>query len=281
MSTPGHSLFRQAAAAAVIAVPAAAQDIALPLRGEGQLALPGKQYDVHYGSVLFQADGKVKILFPAPTVPRTTFAGVWRRGDQQTIHVALHSVLGGRRASGTGRIHLRPDGAIDELELRGRTDGRGFWARFDNGAPATTIAGSELPETAELSPSRRPDDNWGGNHVPPVLDVARSGEGRLRDFSLGDYRLARARLRLGHNGEFRLDVSGETGAELAGTWSGDLRQSPIRLDVREASGRGVQGMGRAWIRDRSWDRDRSFERVELDWWDGDRGFALYFEAEAP
>lgn len=116
---------------------------------------------------------------------------------------------------------------------------------------------------------------WGG--APLVLDVTRMGEGRLQSSEGRDQQFYRARLRLGGNDEFQLVIFGDTTYQLAGTWSGDLRFGPISLDLREAFGRRVEGMGRAWIRDRSWDHDRSFERVELDGWNGDHEFTFYFD----
>jgi hypothetical protein len=92
-------------------------------------------------------------------------------------------------------------------------------------------------------------------------------------------RLGRWSRRLGGNGEFELLIFGEMTHEFAGTWSGDLRFGPISLDPREAFGRRVEGMGRAWVRERSSDRDRSFDWVELDGWNGNREFALYFDVE--
>jgi hypothetical protein len=119
----------------------------------------------------------------------------------------------------------------------------------------------------------------GGTSV--VLDVTRRGEGRLQDSQGGDHPFDGARLRLGQNDEFQLVILGGSEYELAGTWSGDPRFSPVQLQLREAFGRRVGGMGRVWIRNRSWDRDWSFERVELDGWNGEHQFALYFEAETP
>jgi len=68
---------------------------------------------------------------------------------------------------------------------------------------------------------------------------------------------------------------------LAGTWSGDLRFGPVPLELREAFGGKVEGMGRVWIRDRSWDRDFTLERIELDGWSNGHRFTMYFEAKTP
>ncbi len=118
---------------------------------------------------------------------------------------------------------------------------------------------------------------WGGASV--VLDVTRIGEGRFRDSEGRDHDVDRAQLRLGGNDEFELVIYGDSTYQFAGRWSGDLRFGPIPLDLREVFGRRVEGVGRAWTRDRSWDRDRSFDRVELDGWKGSYEFSLYFDAE--
>src|SRR5262250_3010413 len=112
-----------------------------------------------------------------------------------------------------------------------------------------------------------------------VLDVVRTGEGTLRDGEGQEHPVGRARLRLGGDDEFQLILYGDSTYEFAGTWSGDLRFSPISLDVRWALGGQAEGVGRAWVRDRSWDRDRSFERVELDVWKDKKELALYFDAK--
>ena len=118
---------------------------------------------------------------------------------------------------------------------------------------------------------------WGGSSL--VLDVARFGDGRLRDSDGRDQPLERAQLRLGGNDEFELVIFGDSTYDFAGTWSGDLRFGPISLDVRRALGHRAEGTGRAWVRDRSWDHDRSFSRVELDGWNGSYEFTLYFDAD--
>jgi hypothetical protein len=118
---------------------------------------------------------------------------------------------------------------------------------------------------------------WGGSSL--VLDVARFGDGRLRDSAGLDQPIERAQLRLGGNDDFELVIFGDSTYSFAGTWSGDLRFGPVSLDVRRALGRRAEGTGRAWVRDRSWDHDRSFSRVELDGWSGRYEFALYFDAD--
>lgn len=283
MRIPFLSLPLAVALAATFAAPplAAAQAVALPLRGKGEFTLADKQYDLRYGSVLLQADSSLKILFLDSGSPRTIFAGEWRLSDPRTIQLAVHAVLGDRIALGTGRIRLRPDRSVDELEVHGQADGREFSARFENGVSTAAISSSERRETGALPPSGQSADEWPWAGTSFVLDVTRRGGGRLYDSEGGDYRFDRAQLRLGQNDEFQLVMLGDSRYELAGTWSGDLRFGPVPLELREAFGRRVQGMGRVWIRERSWDRDWSFERVEFDGWNGDHRFALYFEAEAP
>lgn len=283
MRIPALSLPLAVAVAATFAAPplAGAQAVALPLRGKGEFTLADKQYDLHYGSVLLQADSSVKAFLLDSGSPRTIFAGEWRFSDPRTIRLVVHTVLGDRSARGSGRIHLGADGLIDALEVRGQAEGRDFSARFENGVSTAAISRSERRETGALPPSGQSADEWPWGGTSLVLDVTRRGEGRLHDSEGGDYRLDRARLRLGQNDEFELVILGDSTYELAGTWSGDLRFGPVPLELREAFGRRVQGMGRVWIRDRSWDRDFSLERVELDGWNGDHRFALYFEAETP
>ena len=282
MRIPNQTLLAPAALAAMLAVPPPAmpQAVALPLRGEGEIELPGQRYDLRAGSVLLQADSTVKMLFVDGGSLRTAFAGEWRRADARTIELAVLTLLGDRQARGAGRIRFRPDGAIDGLEVRGRAHGREFRARFTNATTTAALPVSERrePQAAPPADAARGGQPWGGTAL--VVDATRRGEGLLRSGD-GDYRLDRARLRLGQNDEFELVVSGETRQVLSGTWSGDPRFGPVPLEVREASGRRIEGTGRAWIRDRSWDRDFSFDRLELDGWNGDEELSLYFEAKTP
>lgn len=283
MRIPGLGLLHSAVVAEMLIAPplAVPQAIALPLRGEGELELPDKQYNVRYGSVLLQADSSVKILFLDAGSPRTALVGEWRRSDARTIELAVLAVLGDRSARGAGRIQLRPDGSIDALDVRGQAAGRDFRVRFENGLSTAAIPVSEGREASPGPPSGRGTDEWSWGGTSFVVDASRRGEGHLLDSEGGDYRFDRARLRLGQNDEFQLVVFGDTKQVLAGTWSGDVRFGPVPLELREAFGRRVQGMGRAWIRDRSWDRHFSLEGVELDGWNGDHRFALHFEAKAP
>ncbi len=148
-------------------------------------------------------------------------------------------------------------------------------------AVAASVALSPLAQAQVLGgrqdTARSQTAAWGGASL--VLDVNRIGEGRLRDSEGRDQQVDRALLRLGGNDEFELVIYGDSTYQFAGIWSGDLRFGPISLDLREGFGRGVEGVGRAWVRDRSWDRDRSFDRVELDGWKGNHEFSLYFDAE--
>jgi len=283
MPAPGLGLLHSAVVGGMLVAPSLAvpQAIALPLRGEGELELADKQYNVRYGSVLLQADSSVKILFLDAGSLRTALVGEWRRSDARTIELAVLAVLGDRSARGAGLIQLRPDGSIDALDVRGQAAGRDFRARFENGLSTAAIPVSEGRERGADAPSSRDTDEWSWGGTSFVVDVSRRGDGRLQDSEGGDYRFDRARLRLGQNDEFQLVLLGDTKQVLAGTWSGDLRFGPVPLELREALGGRVQGMGHAWIRDRSWDRDFSLERVELDGWNGDYRFALYFEAKAP
>jgi hypothetical protein len=153
-------------------------------------------------------------------------------------------------------------------------------------AVAVSLAAPRFAEAQAVSGGRevvaRPANDdaspvWGGSSL--VLDVARFGDGRLRDSDGRDLALERAHLRLGGDDEFELVIIGDSTHDFAGTWSGDLRFGPISLDVRRALGHRAEGTGRAWVRDRSWDHDRSFSRVELDGWNGSYEFTLYFDAE--
>ena len=147
------------------------------------------------------------------------------------------------------------------------------------------IAAPRLAESQTVSVGREvgvrsqndTTQGWGGSSL--VLDVARYGDGRLRDSDGRNLPFERAELRLGGNDEFALVLYGDSTYEFAGNWSGDIRFSPISLDVRQALGRRAEGTGRAWVRDRSWDYDRSFSRVELDGGNGGYEFSLYFDAE--
>jgi hypothetical protein len=268
--------------AATLAAPPLArpQAIALPLRGEGELTLPDKQYDLRYGSVLLQADSSVKILFLDAGSLRTAFVGEWRSPDARTIELAIRAVLGHRTARGSGRIRLGPEGVIDALEVRGQADGREFSAHFENAVSTASLPIADRHGTGPVPSAGQSANEWTWGGTLSVVDVSRRGEGLLQDSEHGDYRFDRARLWLGQNDEFQLVIIlGDTKHVLAGTWSGDVRFGPVPLELREAFGRRVQGTGRAWIRDRSWDRDFSLERVELDGWNGDRRFGLYFDAE--
>jgi hypothetical protein len=270
-----------------------AQSVALPLDGEGELAMDDSVQDVRRGSVLLQADSSVKVVVLESGTPRTLVAGKWRLADRSTAELSVQEVLGSDSAHGAGEIRFRPDGSVGHLAARGRVDGREFTLHFENGV-SIAMADSESPaadsagyETGALPP-RRPgpparDDTfpWGGDWA--VVDAVRHGEGRLTDPAGREERFDRARLILGDNDEFLLVLDGNSRAEVAGTWEGDPRSSPVRLKLREAMGEKMGGVGRAWLRDRSWDRDWSFQRVELNGWSDERGdtFTLYFEAEQP
>ncbi|MGH7519014.1 MAG: hypothetical protein ACREOC_16375 [Gemmatimonadales bacterium] len=289
MCIPGAGWLRGPGLVALLTGSAGAQSVALPLRGEGELDLPDGIQDVRQGSVLLQADSSVHVVFIDAGTPRTVLAGRWRMADGRTAELAVHTVIGSDTARGTGAIHFRPDGSVDDLEARGVADGERFTIRFENStsvAMADSIpARSESLETGALPPApraRNEDWPWGGGSWA-VLDVARRGEGVMKDAAGREHRLDRARLTLGENDEFMLVVDGDTPAEFAGVWQGDLRDRPVRLELREGMGAKVGGVGRAWLRARSWDRDWSFERVELDGWNdaGGNAFTLYFEAERP
>ncbi|MGH7629544.1 MAG: hypothetical protein ACREOF_09140 [Gemmatimonadales bacterium] len=288
MRIPIVGLLSGSILAAVLVDRAPAQAVALPLRGQGELELPHQVQDVRQGSVLLQADRTVSVVFIVAGVPRTFLTGRWRMTGDRTAHLAVHTVLGSNAAQGTGSVRFRPDGSVEDLEARGVAGGRAFTLHFENSTSVTlagvTPADSEPLETGAAPPPRAGNEDWppwGGNLA--VLDVTRRGGGRLQDATIGEQRLDRARLVLGDNDEFVLVLDGDARAEFAGVWRGDLRHSPIQLELREAFGDEVGGVGRAWIRERSWDRDWSFERVELDGWNdaGGDAFTLYFEAERP
>jgi hypothetical protein len=227
--------------------------------------------------VLLEADSSVRIVFIDAGTPRTVLAGRWRMADGRTAELAVDSLIGSNTARGTGAIRFRPDGSVDDLEARGVADGEQFALSFEN---STTVAMADSPSPAPAPRAGSGEWLWAGSWA--VLDVTRRGEGVMKDAAGREQRIDRARLTLGENDEFTLVLDGDTRAEFAGTWRGDLRDSPIQLRLREAMGEPVGGVGRAWIRDRSWDRDWSFERVELDGWDdggGGDAFTLYFEAE--
>ncbi len=270
-----------------LAVPAPAQSVALPLRGQGEIELPDTVRDIWQGSVLLQADSSVKVVFLDAGTPRTILAGRWWMADRHTAELAVLSLLGNAQARGTGAIRFRPDGSVENLEARGLAGGRAFSLQFDNGT-SVAIAGpvradSRRLETGAAPRPQRPLDEfpWAGGWA--LLDVSRRGEGRMQEADGLEERFDRARLSLGDNDEFVLVLDGDTRAEFAGVWSGDPRDRPIHLELREAMGAKVGGVGRAWIRERSWDRDWSFDRVELDGWNdaGGDAFTLYFEAERP
>lgn len=276
MRIPVVSVLSGAALVAALAAPGRAQAVALPLRGQGELDVPDGVQDVYQGSVLLGADSSVKVVFIEAGTPRTVLAGRWRMADGRTAELAVHSVIGCDTARGTGALHFRPDGSVEDLEAHGTADGEQFALSFEN---STTVAMADSP-----SPAPRAGNGewlWAGSWA--VLDVARHGEGVMKDAEGRVQRFDRARLTLGENDEFLLVLDGDARAEFAGTWRGDLRASPVQLRLREAMGRTVDGVGRAWIRERSWDRDWSFERVELDGWNDEGGdaFTLYFEAERP
>jgi hypothetical protein len=272
---------------------AQSQSVALPLRGEGELTMGDTIQDVRQGSVLLQADSTVKVVVVESGSPRTLLAGRWRMTDRSTAELAVQQVLGSDAARGAGEIRFRPDGSVDHLAARGRADGREFILQFDNAVSLAIAASEAMPvdsaayETGAL-PRSRPAPQ-GGNHDFPwggdwaVVDAVRHGEGRLTDAAGREVRFDRARLTLGDNDEFLLLLDGDSRAEFAGTWEGDPRNSPVRLELREAMGEKRGGVGRAWLRERSWDRGWSFQRVELDGWDTQEGdaFTLYFEAERP
>jgi hypothetical protein len=293
MRVPVLGLLSPAVVAAIMAAasPAHAQTIALPLRGEGEFTLPDKQIDVRSGSVLLNADSSVKVFFIDAGALLTAFVGEWRRADARTVEFAVLDVPGQRNVQGNGRIHFRADGAIDALDVRGQADGREFSARFDSGMNTAAVSTAELRvsrqdpspgQGSRAAPAPRQDSEewpWGGSlHL---VDVTRRGEGVLQNSEGAEYHFDRARLVLGENDEFQLTIVGDTKMVLAGTWSGDLRFGPVPLDLREAFGGKVEGMGRVWIRDRSWDRDFTLERIELDGWSNGHRFTMYFEAKTP
>jgi hypothetical protein len=270
------------AAVAPTAGTLAAQAVALPLNGEGELALQDTVQEVARGSVLLQADSTVKVVFVDTGRPRTVLAGAWRMADRSTAEVAVHQVLGSDTARGAGEIRFRPDGSVDHLAARGLADGREFTLQFDN-AVSVADAGKTAPSPSPRSSPQAADEAfpWGGDWA--VVDATRHGEGRLTDAGGREQRFDRARLTLGDNDEFVLVLDGDARVEFAGTWEGDPRDSPVRLHLREAMGGKMDGVGRAWLRERSWDRDWSFQRVELDGWNDEGGDALtlYFEADRP
>jgi hypothetical protein len=281
MRIPGFNLLSPAVVIAMVAMPPVAvpQAIALPLRGEGEFALADQQYDFTSGSVLLQADSSVKIFFVDAGSLRTALVGQARRFDNRTIELAVRAVLGDRPARGSGRIRLRADGVVDALDVQGEADGRKFSARFETAVNTAALPIARHQETGTAPRTRLNADDWPWGGTWFVVDVTRRGEGLLHGSERGDYRFDRARLRLGNNDEFEL-MLGDAKYVVAGTWSGDLRFGPVPLELREAFGHSIHGMGRAWIRDRSWDRDFSLERVELDGWDGDNEFTVYFEAKS-
>lgn len=259
---------------------AQSQSVALPLRGEGELALGDTIKDVRQGAVLLQADSTAKVVVLESGMPRTLLVGTWRMADRSTAELAVREVFGSDVARGAGEIRFRPDGSVDHLAARGRADGREFTLRFDN-ALSVAMASRSLPPPRPAPQAGDHDFPWGGDWA--VVDAVRHGEGRLTDAAGREVRFDRARLTLGDNDEFLLVLDGDSRAEFAGAWEGDPRNSPVRLELREAIGEKRGGVGRAWLRERSWDRDWSFQRVELDGWDDAEGdaFTLYFEAERP
>lgn len=283
MRVPSFALVFPAVVAGMLAAPplAESQAVALALRGEGELSLPDKQYDVRAGSVLLKSDSSMKVFFVNGGSLLTAFVGQWRRADANTIEFAVLDVPGERNARGNGKIRFRPDGSVDALDVRGQASGRQFSARFENGMSTAALTSTEQREPRAAPPprSRQGEEEWPWGGSTYVVNVTQRGEGALQDKDGTGVRFDRARLWLGQNEEFQLILAGDSRYEVAGRWSGDLRFGPVPLEVREADGHRVHGMGRAWIRDRSWDRDYSLERVEIDGSDGDHEFTLYFDAK--
>ena len=269
---------------AVLPSAAAGQSVTLPLRGEGELDLPGGIHSVTRGSVVLRAeDAGLRLVFIDAGSPRAVLAGRWRMADHRSAALDVDSVMESRTAAGTGAIRFRPDGSVDEIDIRGTADGERFSIRFEN----TTTLGVARPDTAPVetgSVTRRSGStDWPWATRWAVVDAARTGAGLLKHADGREVRFVRARLTLGANEEFLLVLDGRRDAAFAGVWRGDLGSGFVRLQLREASGQEVGGVGRAWIVEPEPGRDRWFTRVELDGWDDENGdaFTLHFEARRP
>ncbi|HET8624538.1 MAG TPA: hypothetical protein VFM14_13325 [Gemmatimonadales bacterium] len=258
-----------------------AQAVTLPLRGEGELDLPSGIHSVARGSVLLRAaDSAVRVTFIDAGAPRVVFTGRWRMADHRSALVQVDSVMETMRAGGTGAIRFRPDGSVDEIDVRGVADGEAFTVRFDNSTTVGIARADSAVETGALSPPARAGD-WPWATRWAVVDAVRRGVGVLKHADGRDVRFTRARLTLGANEEFMLVLDGKRRVEFVGVWRGDLGSEPVRLQLREASDQAVGGVGRAWLAGREPEREWFFTRVELDGWDDDSGdaFTLSFEAD--
>jgi hypothetical protein len=259
---------------------AGAQSVTLPLRGEGELDLPSGIQPVGRGSVTLRAaDSGVRLVFVDAGTPRAVLAGRWRMADHRSAALEVDSLIESEIASGAGAIQFHPDGSVDELDISGTADGEPFSIRFDN----STSIGLARPdtgavETGALTPRSRAGD-WPWATRWSVLDATHRGAGVLKHADGREVRFARARLTLGANEEFMLVLDGNRRAEFIGVWRRDLGSGTVRLQLREALGRPVGGVGRAWLDERELQHDPSFARVELDGWDDEAGdaFTLYFD----
>jgi hypothetical protein len=201
--------------------------------------------------------------------------------DHRTAMLEVGSLLEARSAGGSGAIRFRPDGSVDDIDVRGTADGEPFAIRFDNGASVGAVRNDTTPiETGTVS-TRAHAPDWPWANPWSVVDATRRGRGVMKQADGREVRFERARLTLGANEEFMLVLEGKRPAEFGGVWRGELESGPVRLQLREAMDQFVGGVGRAWMVNRDPDGEWTFARVELDGWDDHDGdaFTLFFEAD--
>jgi hypothetical protein len=248
-------------------------DFRLTTEGRGEIRMDGRgRDDIRRVFLFLRRDGRAEVTLYQER-GQTSLSGRWRddgedRDGNPRLNLELEGRYDGYRADGRGPLLVRrkvqglgEQWILDNLELRGRADGRDLEVRFRGDGPGT-------PGT--------PDGDFSGGYgdLTQFNSTAR-GFGTVREGS-NRWDVDRLYVRLDRGGRADITSYGRTTVRYEGRWR-RVREREVELRIDRAFGSDVRdGRGRIELtRDR---RDWIADRIELNGRTNRDDFSLNFSS---